>query len=81
MQRGPIWPGIGSTVNTANAVAAAPDGRDGGRRRQVSAGIAALSCAYAEAYQNLSTPAVGFHAQLRAASEGRCGCVRKRGGR
>ncbi|WP_244606224.1 PE domain-containing protein [Mycobacterium attenuatum] len=47
----------------------------------MSAGIAALSCAYAEAYQNLSTPAVGFHAQLRAASEGRCGCVRKRGGR
>ncbi|BCI86145.1 hypothetical protein NIIDMKKI_13510 [Mycobacterium kansasii] len=57
--------GIGSSISAANAAAAAPTaGVVVAAADEVSAGVAALFSAYAQAYQKLGTQVAGFHAQL-----------------
>ncbi|CPR11275.1 PE-PGRS family protein [Mycobacterium bohemicum DSM 44277] len=56
---------IGSTVSTANAAALAPTtGVLAAGADEVSAGIAAVFDAHAQAYQALSAQAAGFHDQF-----------------
>jgi hypothetical protein len=59
--------GIGSSLNVANAAAAAPTtGLIAAGADEVSAAIASLMSSHGRAYQTLSAQAAAFHTQFQA---------------